>query len=344
MKLNSLQLLRGIAAFLVAVEHTQSIFAKRFESLDWSGHEFTGVQGVDLFFVISGFVMAHLTWQSHPSKAAARIFLLERAARIIPLYWLTTTIFIVLFGFFKHSSFSIEHIIRSLLFIPSFPLDDGHAAPVFSLGWTLNYEFYFYVWMALGIWLLGKRAWIGATLGIMTVVASATLLPTESALVLTYTDPIVFEFLLGIAVRKLIAKGYFNNFSSVTAFLIGLALFVPTLMGLSWCGDAHRVWVYGLPSALLVYGLVGLETAGYSYKRATAFVKLGDWSYSLYLLHLFPIWIICDGLQMIGVTDQPKFIIYLLLILTMFIQISLAGVGFYFVEKPAQNKLRRYFI
>src|SRR3954451_23086289 len=131
MHLLSLQVLRAVAAVAVVICHaglqlnywTQT-------ALEWN---FVGSAGVDLFFVISGFIITLVSWNSFGRIDQVAPFVARRLIRIGFLYWLLTTIYVV------SGSFSPWHVLASYLLLPV----DG--PPILSVAWTLVYEVMFYL-------------------------------------------------------------------------------------------------------------------------------------------------------------------------------------------------------
>ena len=203
----SIQALRALAAVMVVFHHAQNDagrtaaeigapFARLF-ALPWAA-------GVDLFFVVSGFVMVFSSEKMFATPGGAGQFMSRRIARIVPLYWLATAIFVVaaLRGAAagKQLAPSLGEILSSFAFLP-FPRGiDGAPRPVHSLGWTLEYEMFFYLVFACFLWLPRTRAVAGvaAFLGAL-VVANVAFQPQNVALAY-WSDPIVLEFALGMGV------------------------------------------------------------------------------------------------------------------------------------------------
>ena len=109
-----------------------------------------GAAGVDIFFVVSGFIMVVTTMKRDMAPGE---FLLHRIARIVPVYWVVTILLfaIVMYGFKPVGIMRMQPdwLAKSLLFIP---FDrDGRVEPIISVGWTLNYEMFFYLLFALGL-------------------------------------------------------------------------------------------------------------------------------------------------------------------------------------------------
>ncbi len=132
------QYLRGLAALSVLVTH----------ALQWPLTEInmgllkTGRLGVDVFFVISGFI---ITTIAGDGRIDPKQFLVRRAFRILPAYWAATLLITILAvaipSQFRTTIPTIEGLIKSLLFIPSLE----PKAPLLLLGWSLNFEVFFYL-------------------------------------------------------------------------------------------------------------------------------------------------------------------------------------------------------
>ncbi len=146
----SIQALRGLAASLVVIAH---IFEHPSRG-DPNALLLTGRFGVEIFFVISGFVMTHVAGEGAFSPGA---FAVRRIMRIVPLYWVCTllvfAVALVAPALFKTTTADVKHLVLSLFFIPA---PDPQAAsdwrPLFKLGWTLNYEMFFYAALLLLFW------------------------------------------------------------------------------------------------------------------------------------------------------------------------------------------------
>ena len=139
-----IQILRAVAALAVVVMHIGielRYWAKA--TLTWTE---AGNAGVDLFFVISGFIMVFIAWDRFGSRGAPVDFFVRRLIRIVPLYWLVTT------GYVLANSYPASRIITSYLFVLDFSANAA-PLPVVLQGWTLNYEMFFYLVLALALFL-----------------------------------------------------------------------------------------------------------------------------------------------------------------------------------------------
>ncbi|MEL6960164.1 MAG: acyltransferase [Pseudomonadota bacterium] len=275
-RLPGLQLLRALAAIMVLVGHVIAE-AEHYFGLSLAGDMIPWTRGVDLFFVISGFVIA-LSAGRHTGQPGA--FLWRRAVRVVPLYWLFTTLMVaallVMPGGVKDTALDPGQILSSYSFIP-YARDDGRIAPVLSLGWTLNYEMFFYALAALSL-ALPKPLW--ALTGIMiALVGLGLVLPIETTIWITWTNPLILEFLFGIGLAVLWQRGVGR-----ADIRIACALILSGLVALIVLDPAPlpRAIASGLPAALIVAG-----GTLFCPMRSLPGMIWGDAAYALYLSHRF---------------------------------------------------------
>ncbi|MGA0606728.1 acyltransferase family protein [Phenylobacterium sp. VNQ135] len=274
-EVRSIQYLRGIAAFGVLVFHA----AERA-----GGHFGVGAAGVDIFFVISGFIMWVVTCRKTPAPGD---FLIRRVQRIVPLYWAVTLLVVgvalAIPGSFPNLQVTFEALAKSLFFVP-YQDPNGLIAPLIVPGWTLNYEMFFYLLFAAGLLAPARlRPWL-VSAALIALVAVRPLLDAENPLVATYTDPILLEFGAGVWLGKLWSEDRLPRVSLGWAMAaLGLAGFVAvTLAGVD-VATARVLW-WGVPALLLVAGAVSVERHG-RVPDLWPLRVIGDASYSLYLVH-----------------------------------------------------------
>ena len=277
MKLQSVQVLRGVAALLVVLYHTRAhetrgIVHNGGGELAWLGGIVTnGFAGVDLFFVISGFIMVAVTYELKPGIQTALNFVFRRLTRVYPVWWLFAGITTVgLLGYFQLGNM-VEtlqvtsrpepdwiYIIKSFLLIPQ------EKEPVLVVGWTLIHEVYFY--LAFSLVLLLRRSWwpyalLGWGAAVIAGWMSGLSGPIVTDFLSLFFSPMTMEFLFGAATAMLVASG--------VAWRGGIVMLVATLWMVAFlCLQGPqtdytlqwgRVMMFGLPSAALIYGLVTLE-------------------------------------------------------------------------------------
>lgn len=269
-----IQYLRAVAALLVVLVHTANFFHV-------NGHTVPiGRFGVDLFFVVSGFVMVATTRDMGSGQFMAR-----RIIRVVPIYWLATLVG-ALYSF--HGGFHVGFLVpfadflRSLFFIP-FENEGarGFVMPVVEVGWTLNLEMLFYLLFALSLWLpAALRIWaVGGALALL-VVGAGTLGAGWPALAF-YANSIVFEFVAGMA----IAGYYLQGRLKPSRYLLP-AVLVLTVPALVIWPDPTGIGAldYGIAASAILWATLAFENW---FRKAPSrfWLALGDASYSLYLTH-----------------------------------------------------------
>ncbi|MPT48788.1 MAG: acyltransferase [Sphingobium sp.] len=284
----SLQILRGLAALMVLVRHSSKI------AFEGSGiAQFPmGQSGVDIFFVISGIVIfitgRHLDWY---------VFARRRIARIVPLYWLMTTIsvsvailsvYFSMGGYKSHGGFSVVNAIASYLFIPSFD-ENGGIYPAIVLGWTLNFEMYFYMICTLVLLLAPKRWFLQITSVIIVIgIALGSALywipgnKIELPLAI-WLLPITAEFVAGLWLARLWVQG-FRTPLWLNAILIIAAVAALIISPISGPYSILRPLYWGIPAIMIVWAALSSEEA-IDFSRWRVGQLIGDASYAIYLTH-----------------------------------------------------------
>ena len=273
----SLQALRAIAAWMVVCHHFMQIFFD-FHPSGPIGRFFTerGAVGVDIFFVISGLVI-YLSTQN--KQIAPGQFLLHRAIRIVPAYWFYTVLMALLLVFagayMPHAAIDWPTFVLSLLFIPSENPGGYGLYPTLNVGWTLNYEMFFYLIFSL-VFLVPQRCRpllvAGALFAITEVVTHFGLVSRF------YANNIIYEFLFGIAIGVAYRRGWIAQ--GLWWPLLTLLVCAVTIRHLD---ASNRVLNWGVPSALIVMACISLEPY---FKGSRLLKALGDCSYSVYLIHV----------------------------------------------------------
>jgi exopolysaccharide production protein ExoZ len=198
--LYSVQYLRAAAALAVVYYHVSALSQETW-GLDPERIDHVGAAGVDLFFVISGFVMAMIV--GRPGAFDGREFWVRRIARVVPAYWVITFAVFALAWFMPHLFNSTTADVYTLMTSLSFlALDqgDGNTTPLLVVGWTLNYEIFFYAIVALTAGLFGDRRLHGASLLLIALVVLGLWFVPEDPSLAFYTDPILLEFVFGILI------------------------------------------------------------------------------------------------------------------------------------------------
>lgn len=287
---HSIQALRGFAALMVVLFHLR-IVEGRFgagEALLPGALRFADA-GVDLFFVISGFVMTTIAAGRYGSANEAGRFLVRRAWRILPPYWLYTTLVVALMLLapgLANSSYGEQSILASYLLWPQ------EALPVLTVGWTLIHEAYFYLAMAIAIAILREShlpwfllGWAVVTLSMYGAVGA----PPPWLAVLS--SPMTLEFIAGAFIGL-----YWRRLPrslSLAALVTGMVLLLSGMVAANAAALSNhtpvlRVLAFGLPGALIVLGAASFEGMR-SIRMPRWSSELGNSSFSLYLGHVFVI-------------------------------------------------------
>lgn len=325
-KLDSVQVLRALAAVAVVTHHIR-LFGN-------------GAWGVDLFFVISGFIMCFVTEHSGAH------FFTKRVIRVVPLYWAGTLgifcLALLVPGFLRETQPDLIQLLKSLFFIPY--SNGENVFPIMFLGWTLNYEMFFYLLFALSMAIShAYRAVICSTI-LAALALVGWLVEFDSVALEFYTESIVLEFALGMFCYSVFARtaqwrARAGNGARTAMVLAGLALIgcMPLMSG--------QVETIGRPLAwgVLAVGAFLLLVHGLANRRLprTA-VLIGDASYSLYLFHPYvlnvfnrvfhPSW------------DPPSVRAYAMALLAIALCCAAAVVLYRLLELPLTTWLRRTFL
>ncbi len=341
-RLQNIQALRGVAALMVLAAHVKGAEG------DYGGAGtllphflYMGVVGVDLFFLISGFVMTHVALSGERGPAAARRFLYNRGARIYPVYWAATLLLMLLYAgkqvFFAEAT-PFPNPVETFLLLP-----DDHY-PLVPVGWTLVHEMYFYALFTLFVAM--SRIELPLFLGAWTVILIAAFgagLFDANAWTKIAFNPLTFEFIFGALVALALKRGVTQL--AAPALIAGVALFAietaffseklyPHIMG----EFAWRAVMFSPPFALMLYGAAALERRGEA-RAPSWLIRTGDASYSLYLIHI-PVFLVVGKLVSIAVPDG--WLDNLLLISLYAVGAIAAGFALHrFVEQPLLNATKR---
>lgn len=310
-QLRSIQVLRAVAALAVVFFHISPS--------SWT----LGAAGVDLFFVISGFIMGTVGLGDSPGR-----FMAKRVIRIVPLYWAVTLAMCAASqvpGLFSTFTFDLPRLVASLFFIPSED-PQGEIWPLVVVGWTLNYEMFFYFLFALGLWL--RRPIIAPALIICAMVAAGLIFRPMQTIPHFYANQLLLEFAFGLLLSRAL---FFKNAA------LGSALALAGLGGLLSWGLASdtpdlRILYWGLPALAIVAGFVAIERAGaFPGQALRPLEKLGDASYSLYLTHGIVLGIIGKFVGHGGGTP---------ILAALVACIAVAMLSYYLFERPVGQILR----
>lgn len=331
--LYGIQVLRGLAALLVVFRHTAKIIHND------AGDSFEiGQFGVDIFFVISG-VVIYLSGRN----LDAGDFMKRRLIRIIPLYW-PVLILAALGDMARHknNALVVKNTLYSLLFIPSSG-QNGEIFPPITVGWSLNFEMYFYVMCALVIIVAGRRRLLpGVTLLILAAVAIGLglrrIVDVQQFPPLVLLLPITLEFLVGMWLAHAYRTRGFKTGPRLCLALAALSLVWLILAPTATPYTEWRPLRWGIPAILIVWVALCAETQ-IAFSRWKPALLLGDASYALYLVHPIVLGLLWAIAGKIGIA-QPGWLAFSLLVIAS----TIAGLFVHwFIERPIMSLCRRSF-
>lgn len=316
--LRNLQGLRALAALGVVVFH--------FGLMPGTALPFqVGAAGVDIFFVLSGFIIAH------SSTRSARNFLAHRFIRVIPAFWIATVV-AALFTLQNMDLVpAIDWLVQSLFYLPH----PSGRPPLIFVAWTLVYELAFYLlyWLALRF---GTRHAPLVSIALLLILA---IVPLPG---LRGPWPLLLEFVMGIAAYLAIERyGWLRPVPGWAGLLLaaaGLALLMTFPTVTRYNPDDYqafgRVLAWGVPAAFIVLGLVVAEHGGFALRNKTILL-LGAASYAIYLLHPIAIG------QMLQIPPNAPPLSWALCLLAVAVTATIAVAFNMIIEVPLLRRLRR---
>ncbi|CDG48969.1 Acyltransferase family protein [Serratia symbiotica SCt-VLC] len=303
-----IQYLRGIAAVLIIIYHSMVMTAVT-PFFTYPIGEF----GVDIFFVISGFIMWVTTEYKNPTPFS---FFKARLLRVYPLYWFFTllllaSVFFVPSAFLNQRSIDVWYIMKSLLLIPSYNPDVGDITPIYTIGWTLVYEMFFYAIFTVSLSI--KTSWIRISalfVFFSSLIIAGSLYDSHNPMFLTYTNPFIIEFIagamLGFATNKiLLLKEWVGSvFISIATLLF--------IFGVFYGSSLPRVMIYGSAASFLVISFITFENK-FSKRKVNIALLIGNASFSLYLVHPFAqrAWFIIENTMIGKIASFSNAILYM---------------------------------
>jgi exopolysaccharide production protein ExoZ len=311
----NIQILRFVASAMVLFGHLNHEVTQRpkleahgfnpFAPVWWPG-------GVDIFFVISGFIMYYISVDHFARPGASWRFLERRIIRLVPPYWFFTALALAVMLILP-AQMAIHEVrpwqaIASFIFIPALN-PQGNAFPILILGWTLEFEMMFYAIFALGL-MFRRTTGVAVIAAALLILALGSLVQPLPQPLGFWCNPIVLEFVFGIGVAMLHKRGVRLPIPvGVALAVLGvaalLALKAAGVPGTHW--DFRFLWA-GVPSLLMVTGLALIPEAERPGPIKRWLVFGGDASYALYLSHPFVLSAVAMVSSRIGITSPALYI------------------------------------
>lgn len=334
MFINIIQILRAIAANGVLLSHLVIIEGKYGQGIQLLPNSFIhGSYGVDLFFVISGFIMTMIgqkkTWHD---------FIFSRITRIYPTYWFYTSIVLIVFLInpsIVNSAYQGQQpsLWRSYLLIPD------TITPLLAVGWTLIHEMYFYIVftaiLAFNIKLKNALIVWGTVIIAMTIFNISQYSPISTLIF----SPLTIEFILGAFVGLAVKN---NKYSKVFLIPILSCGVIALVAGFMYCDSSmtlSRVLMIGLPCALVIYGCVIWEFTNEPVQN-NWLTRLGDASYSTYLSHYLVLPAIGRVFNMIPIHNLFAELVFIVVCITCSNIIGL--LSHRFIERPSTDLIANF--
>lgn len=318
MLISNIQILRAFAALNVVFYHSiQASSDYHFESLIGRFFNNWGENGVDIFFVISGFIIVYI---QHLNKRTATDFFIQRIKRIVPIYWFCSFFIAIIYFFipeiFNKLQFNLYHFLSSLFFLSNFFFN---KQPLLTAGWTLEYEMFFYLLFALSLFFKSEKY---SFFFICTSVLILALFGTINLLFI--------EFLFGMLIALIYIYSNFKikNILSKYSYIFLILGIVLLCLPLFFFYNFSRYIQSGIPSSLILLGCVFSKQV-----TSRVYVFLGDASYSIYLTHLF----VVRSIFKLGRNFLPTTNAEILIILTIIISLLFGSLIHLLVE----NRFRK---
>lgn len=319
----SLQILRCIASTSVVYFHVGCATNKiSFGSF-----------GVDIFFVLSGFIMAMITSQNREPA----VFAINRISRVAPMYWVITSFLIISSFLYKEKGTGIinfENSLKSLFFIP-YLRPDGTVYPILAPGWTINYEMFFYIVILFSFFLPVKISALSSS-GLLVAAFLFSRYTDNSLLQAFFGNSIIFEFIIGILTYY--AFRHYHPIKIRPSILIVLILVCYASLVLAELNQGFnlpRFVAFGPLSAVFLVGLIWLEEeirmkSSFMYR---ALAKMGDASFATYLTHSILLKFIFDAKS--GQNYSALYVVATIAAILLFGQLA-----YYFIDLPLSKYTR----
>lgn len=328
--LKSIQLLRAIAAWMVVFYHAMQIYfglnGENWFSIFFSRY---GSMGVDIFFVISGFVIYNSTDGKNITPAR---FIANRIIRIVPAYWVFTLLTALLVYNYKElipfTQMEAKFLFDSLFFVPSFNPSGIGLSPLLTVGWSLNYEMAFYLIFCFALFASKRYRLLCVAVGIVILQVA---LPKFGGVLEFFSGQFAFEFLYGILVGLLYKKGLLKKINLPMAIMILCVAFFTVatkenLPPVNWLHTGGYLYTVGIPSALIVAAVLSQES---HLPNFNWLAQLGDWSYATYLSHVI---VLSAAYKITQIWQVPPF---MTILLSCVVILMISYLSFVFVERKS---------
>lgn len=338
-KIFSIEAVRGVAALLVVFFHAAEGLHHFFQQKAFRDFFMIGQKGVDLFFVLSGFIIFYAHHQDIGKPNRLGRYLWRRFSRIYPTYWAACAIallFYALQGRVNGEEFNTQNILQSFFLYPN------DTKSLIAVSWTLTFEIFFYTIFALLIFnqSLGKLCF-----GIWSCsLLAASLFDLKPIFPLNYVlNPRNLEFFFGITAA--VSLLYFQKKFTLKHACFGILLFFGFAFWdqslLAEKGNTYHLLaalIFGMSASLILVGIVSDEWKK-KWSLPPFLLLLGTASYSIYLIHVPALLFFFKAIQTLSL--QEKFPGEFWMILSGIFGTGVGLVFYYLVERPIRSFLTR---
>lgn len=331
----SLQILRAYAAIIVVLLHLSHLILK-YLNVDLTDIFQFGFSGVQLFFILSGFIITYIH-KKDINKGFDRFvfYLKKRFIRIYPIYWVIFFSVFIMAVVFKMPS----HIDNISIFLNNVFLLPQKDNLLLVVVWTLQYEIFFYLIFALFI--LNQRLhkfFYGSFIFLLYVVLY------DSALFQNHASFNIFLFLMGGIIALYYEKLNIDYSKSKFVLMSGILSYI--IVSIFICINDKiplQEIILGVVGSLIIIGLIYLEKNGYNFKKFRSLILVGNASYVIYLIHypiisvLMKLYVKSGVLKHITFFEASIFFI----IISLFVVIFVGILVHKFIEIPLMKYLNR---
>lgn len=294
-RIRSIEWLRAIACLLVVIFHAQLQVWRLSDGKFAQGLSFTAA-GTDLLLVISGFFLVYNTRMKNTTPIGV---IKSRLVRVVPLYWLLTTVALIFFllapHLFRSSEFSLAHVAASYAFLPYPHPVNGLYMPFLVPGWTLNYLIP--IVLMFSALLAVSRTYAG-WMSVVPIVAIVILRMegvSSSSVLSFYSHPVVLDFAAGMIVAECFLGRFAGRPAIVIAGAVGIALYFLGAMRDVGSGTERSMY-WGAAGACLLFAVIEFEHM-FGWIDLPIVRAIGDASYSIYLSSLFSLALVGSALR-----------------------------------------------
>lgn len=344
----NIQAMRGIASLLVFFAHLVTMDSNL--APDWAvyyGFYLFGPSGVDIFFVISGFVVTLTAFKQSKNESKSKLnnafdFIIKRIIRIYPLYWLVLIIAYLVSPPISLSPDWLPKASDIQIITLTYPINYKIMA-----AWTLVYEMFFYCILSVLIICGSKKFFPILFLWIFVEILFIAIFGSIDRKYSDYVplNPQIFQFCIGSLVAYILV--HFNPKYGKQTLYLGCIMFIAMCyvnvnLG-SWDSPYNRALTLTLPSAMIIYGAAVSEKEG-TFKFNNILMWFGNISFSLYLWHQILFYILKHISISMDIELYRKEYWFLVYILFGTIAISISYISYIFIENKFQKMLVKLFI